>query len=187
MRFFLSPPAGWAPRGLSAEERALAAEIFADSLVCEPVRLTRDSVMALGAPKAIGNTIHLRSDWGHFVGDTLSLTREGRVTLIHELVHVWQFQNGGLAYIPSSLVAQLSAWLQTGSRGGAYRWRQALERARPWHAWNPEQQAQAVEEFAGSSWRIASGRGTPSDVQIVTLLTPVVAQLRQGEGAARFW
>ena len=27
--------------------------------------------------------------------------------LIHEMGHVWQYQNGGLAYIPESLIAQL--------------------------------------------------------------------------------
>ena len=57
-------------------------------------------MISTGAPKTLGNVIHLRSDWGHFVGDTLDLTEEGRLTLIHEMGHVWQYQNGGLAHIP---------------------------------------------------------------------------------------
>lgn len=174
-------------RPLTGEEIATARAIFADSLDCAPVTLTRDSLMAFGAPKALRNTIHLRSDWGHFVGDSLALTPRGRSTLIHELAHVWQFQTGGLAYIHGSLSAQLRAWAKTGSRGGAYRWRDAFEAARPWSQWNPEQQAQAIEEYAGATWRIAAGRGTVMDDRIVELLAGHIAAVRRGEGAARFW
>ena len=174
-------------RALTADEIAMAAEIFADSLDCAPVRLTRDSVMAFGAPKVICNTVHLRSDWGHFVGSSLSLTPEGVQTLVHELVHVWQYQNGGLAYISASLSAQLTAWMRTGSRGSAYRWREPLSAGLPWSAWNPEQQAQAIEEYTAAQWRIRAGRGTASDVRTVALLARCVDCVRRGEGAARFW
>jgi hypothetical protein len=174
-------------RALTGAEVDLAASIFADSLDCTPVRLTRDSVMAFGAPKALRNTIHLRSDWHHFVGDSLNLTPEGRQTLIHELAHVWQYQNGGLAYIHGSLSAQLVAWARTGSRGGAYRWRDAWQAQHPWMAWNPEQQAQAVEEYASAQWRIADGEGTPMDARTVEMLAENIEKVRRGEGATRFW
>jgi hypothetical protein len=174
-------------RSLSAAELAMAAAIFGTSLDCRPVRLTRDSLLSVGAPKALCNTIHLRSDWGHFVGDTLTLTAEGRATLVHELAHVWQYQSGGLAYIPASLSAQLLAWARTGSRAGAYRWREALDAGRPWAAWNPEQQAQAIEAWAVATWRIEAGVGGAMDAHCVALLAEIIAAVRRGEGAARFW
>jgi hypothetical protein len=71
----------------------------------------------------------------------------GLGTLIHELGHVWQYQNGGLAYIPLSLIAQLKGFLKSGSRDAAYNWEAADAAGLPWEKWNPEQQASAMEYY----------------------------------------
>lgn len=107
-------------RHLKAEEITYAREIFRDSIDYSQVTITRDSIMAAGAPRTVGNTINLSSSWNQFVGDTLDLSQtdstsadaqyryaSGMVTLIHEMGHVWQYQNGGLRYIPDSIIAQI--------------------------------------------------------------------------------
>jgi Domain of unknown function (DUF4157) len=134
-------------RALTATEIAYAREVFRDTVDYSEIRITRDSMYSVGAPLTIGNTIHLKSSWGHFQGDGLDLTDVGRETLIHEMAHVWQYQNGGLAYIPLSLIAQFGAYRSGGDRGDAYDWREADRQGKPWEQWNPEQQAEAVEDY----------------------------------------
>lgn len=169
-------------RPLSEAECSVARMIFADSLDLEPVRLFRDSPASLFAPMALLNTVHLKSAWGHFEADGRALTERGMATLIHELGHVWQYQNGGLAYLHRSLQAQLLAWWRTGQRGAAYRWQEAVQADLDWVHWNPEQQAQAIEAYATALWR----RGSPFDARTIELLQPHMEQVRRGEGAPRW-
>jgi hypothetical protein len=127
----------------------LARDIVRDTVDYSKITITRDSVYSLGAPRTIGNTIYLKSDWGHFDGDTLELTEAGKTVLIHEMSHVWQYQNGGLAYIPSSLLSQLAGTLKGRGAKSAYYWREAHAAGLPWNKWNAEQQAQAIEDYNG--------------------------------------
>ncbi len=170
-------------RALTDAEIATARTVFGDSVAFGPVRLTRDSVLAFWAPKVLGNTIHLRSDWGHFVGTGLELTAIGQITLIHELGHIWQYQNGGLAYIPRSVWAQGLAALRTGGRSGAYRWREPLEAGVPWARWNPEQQAQAIQAYFQATQRMGTRFSRVDDREIISALTPMIEKVRRGEGA----
>ena len=169
-------------RRLSEEERAITHAIFEGSLDLEPVRLFRDSPASLFAPVALLNTVHLRSDWGHFEADGRTLTEQGVATLIHELGHVWQYQNGGLAYLHRSLQAQLLAWWRTGTRSAAYRWQEAIRADLDWAQWNPEQQAQAIEAYATARRR----QGSPFDARTIALLQPYIECVRRGEGAPRW-
>src|SRR5439155_6113153 len=132
-------------RRLNSSERKEAYEVFRDSLDYDAVRISRGSPFALVTATAIGNVINLRTE--HFAGNTLDLSEGGRLVLIHELGHVWQYQNGGLAYIRSSLLAQLAGLITTGSRRTAYDWRKAHNAGRPWHDWNAEQQAECISHY----------------------------------------
>jgi hypothetical protein len=176
-----------ARRRMMADEHDYVREIFQDSLDLDRVRITRDSLVSAGAPKAVRNTVHLKSDWDHFAGDTLDLSEGGRCVLVHELVHVWQYQNGGLAYIPKSLWAQFVGWRRTGGRSGAYNWRAADEAGLPWELWNPEQQAAAVEQYNRCLRRIQSGRERPTDFGDVKRLERYIDFIRTRHGAPRFW
>jgi hypothetical protein len=149
----------------------------------ERVRLTRDHWLAVGAPKTLGDTVHLRSSWGHFEGAGLDLTDAGLACLVHELVHVWQHQRGGLAYIPGSVLAQLWAILRGEGRGGAYRWQRAQAAGLPWARWNPEQQAQLVEDLHEAHVRIERGAPRPGDAGLAERAAPHLAELRAGRGA----
>lgn len=182
-------------RRLTTDEIRYAREVFADSLDYSPIRITRNSLISTGAPKVVGNTIHLRAVWGadQFARDARGefmeeLTAAGREMLIHELVHVWQHQNGGLAYIPDSLAAQLMATLKQGSRGGAYAWRPMHRAGLPWAAWNPEQQAALVEDYNRALRRVqeASRRGQKpagGDQDLLMLARPYIDLLRRRSGA----
>lgn len=182
-------------RPLTREEVEYVRPIFEGSLKYSRVRITRDSLMSTGAPKVIGSTVHLHGRWGvdHFQrspsgGWSSELTEAGRRTLVHELVHVWQYQNGGLAYIADSLMAQLKAALRSGSRSGAYIWRNAHRAGLPWSAWNPEQQAALVEDYNAlvRTLESAVARGyepAPGDTELVTIARPYLAALAAGAGA----
>ena len=64
-------------RSLTQPDIDYAKDIYLDSIDYSQITITRDSVLALGAPRTIGNTIHLKSVVGRqgvFVGDTLELT-----------------------------------------------------------------------------------------------------------------
>jgi hypothetical protein len=170
-------------RSLTSAEISYAREIYQDSIDYSQITITRDSLFAAGAPRTIGNTIHLKSDWRHFKKDTMELTQEGLETLIHEMGHVWQYQNGGLEYIPASLLAQLEAAISGKSRNAAYDWEQAHASKIPWERWNPEQQAAAIEEYNRTLRRSKNGTATVHDFRILSVLLPYIEKVRKREGA----
>jgi len=172
-------------RSLTSADTAYAREIFQDSLDYSRITITRGSMFASASAVTIGNTIHLTDNYGGpvFVGDSLNLTRTGRELLIHEMGHVWQYQNGGLAYIPLSLVAQLRAVVSTGHRAAAYRWQEPHAAGIPWDRWNPEQQARAIEEYNTRLRRQREGAATLDDLRMLSILLPYMARVRTRQGA----
>jgi hypothetical protein len=176
-----------AGRTLDEAEMHELREIFGDSVALERVRITRDDPMSFVAPKTIRDTVHLRSDWGLFQGNGMALSNRGRSILVHEVAHVWQYQNGGLAYIPASLWAQHLSFLRSGSRGGAYRWERAARAELPWARWNPEQQAQGIQDLRDARLRLAAGRPKEGDLRRVARLSPLLEELRAGRGAPRLF
>jgi Domain of unknown function (DUF4157) len=178
-------------RSLTQPDIDYAKDIYLDSIDYSQITITRDSVLALGAPRTIGNTIHLKSVWDGkdvFVGDTLELTDFGRELLIHEMAHVWQYQNGGLAYIPESLIAQLKAAVSGGDRGGAYDWRAAHAAGIPWEDWNPEQQAGAVERYNVLLRRSKAKDPTMTveELNELSILLKYVEKVQRREGAPTY-
>jgi hypothetical protein len=175
-------------RFLNADEVTYAKDIFKDTVNYSKIKITRDSMMSAGAPKTIGNTIHLRSTWGkpQFDGDTMNLTPAGMETLIHEMGHVWQYQNGGLAYIPASLWAQFKAAIGHGDRDAAYNWREADNAHVPWEKFNPEQQASAIEDYNILLRMSKEGTATISDMSDLSKLLPYMQKVWQKKGAPHF-
>lgn len=172
-------------RRLNAAELEDLRGVFGDSLDLDRIRLTRDHPLSFYAPKTLGNTIHLRSDWGLFAGRGLALSERGMSVLVHELVHAWQYQNGGLAYAPGSLLAQHAAWRQGGSRNAAYDWQPAAEAGLPWPRWNPEQQAQAIQDWWDARVRLDRDDPRPDDARLVEQVQPYVDAVRARRGAPR--
>jgi hypothetical protein len=60
-------------------------------------------------------------------------------TLVHEICHVWQLQNGGTDYLSKSL------WWQYRLGGDAYNWRRSVP-ATAWSDLESEQQAAFLED-----------------------------------------
>ena len=124
-------------RPLTPEERGIAGAVGLDRLDLAAVRIVEGPCGLLGLPGrafVVGNTIFFPSRW-------LRRERDREATLVHELVHVWQFQSRGIRYLSEALWAQ---WL-----GEGYDYRRGVDRGRSWARLNPEQQAQLVED----AWR----------------------------------
>jgi hypothetical protein len=168
-------------RSLSGPEKAYLREIFHDSVDYDRVTITRGSALAAGAARTTGNTINLQEE--HFRGDTMELSDAGLLVLAHEMGHVWQYQNGGLAYIPSSLIPQLTAALSGGSRNAAYNWRDAVRNRIDWSEWNAEQQAECISDYNEALRRINAGTATLRNYETVVLAEPFIALVRERIGA----
>ncbi len=168
-------------RRLTADERKYAHEIYHESVDYDAITITKGSMAATGAARTIGNTINLQAR--HFKGDTMELSEEGELTLIHEMGHVWQYQNGGLAYIPSSLIPQIVAGVRGLSRNVAYDWRAAIRAKIPWEDWNAEQQAECISDYNASLREINADKGKLTDYETVTLAEPYIERVRRREGA----
>lgn len=168
-------------RGLSGPERDYLREIYVDSVDYDKVTITRGSIAAVGAARTVGNTIHLQSE--HFDGDTMDLRPAGLLVLAHEMGHVWQYQNGGWAYIPSSLIPQLVGFVTGRSRNAAYAWRAAAQRRLPWHEWNAEQQAECIGDYNEALRAAKAGTATPRDFRTLALAQPYIELVRQRIGA----
>ncbi|HEU0202084.1 MAG TPA: DUF4157 domain-containing protein [Burkholderiaceae bacterium] len=168
-------------RGLTSAEKKYLKEIFHDAVDYGRVTVTRGSALSAGAARTTGNTINLQEE--HFKGDTLDLSDQGLLVLAHEMGHVWQYQNGGLAYIPSSLIPQIVAGLTGKSRNAAYDWRAAVRAHIDWSEWNAEQQAECISDYNEALRRINAGTATLADYATVTLAEPFIALVRERIGA----
>ena len=170
-------------RKLSQPEKDYARVIYRNSVDLDAVELRRDSVLSSGnTPRTVGNTINLPDSY--FVGGTLELAQASLLVVIHELGHVWQYQHGGHADIPSSLLPEAAAGVLRGqSRNVAYDWRSADTNHIPWEEMEREQQAECISDYnealRGSStthirWPIAR----PSRAG-----EPYIAKVHAGVGA----
>ena len=96
---------------------------------------------------------------------------------------MWQYQNGGLAYIPLSLIAQFGGFLSGRGRGGAYDWRAAHRAGTPWAKWNPEQQASAVEDYNRLLRMTKSGGARLAQFAELSALATYMRHVWKREGA----
>jgi hypothetical protein len=94
-------------RMLDGDERADAREVFGPVLDLDPIRVIRTEIFS--GPMTLGNMVRVPLDYPL-----------DRVTLIHELAHIWQYQTRGTGYISNSAWHQSVAFITTGSRYGAY-------------------------------------------------------------------
>ena len=122
---------------LTSMEQALARQVFRQSIDYERVRLIRTGFLEY---RTVGNVIRVEN------GFTISDAYMAK-TLIHELTHVWQYQQGGTAYMSASIQAQIGATLTSGSRNFAYEYDIAEHSS--FFDFGPEQQGLIVENYFG--------------------------------------
>ncbi|MBP9827586.1 DUF4157 domain-containing protein [Patescibacteria group bacterium] len=90
-------------RPLSEDERAILLPVFEQSVDLEAVRIKSGGPLTLVYPGiTLGNTIAFPK--GRF---DLAVS-DDQALLVHEVVHVWQYQHFGLSYIPRSLFELIS-------------------------------------------------------------------------------
>lgn len=121
-------------RSLTATERALARQVFGDSIDFARVRLIPTDILDY---RTVGNNIRVPQDFG--VDDEYMAQ-----TLIHELTHVWQYQHGGTSYLSHSVQTQIAA-ARRGNRNFAYAYE--LAPGTSFFDFTPEQQASIVENY----------------------------------------
>lgn len=122
-------------RKLTPQERRLAATIFRDSIPYDRVYIregthwgTRKGKVVYASFTVI-NAFHLLD----------------RQTLIHELVHIWQYYRHGVAYIPRALAAQQTE--KGYDYGGVSFLRELISGTSNLEQLNYEQQASLIEDF----------------------------------------
>lgn len=126
---------GLAGRSLGRSERQLAEPIFGRSLDYGQVRLVSSDALSY---RTVGNNIYVPE--GFTITDAYMAQ-----TLIHELTHVWQYQQSGTSYISVSLADQIVAAITEGSRNQAYAY--TIEPGQRFFDFRAEQQASIVEHY----------------------------------------
>jgi hypothetical protein len=120
-------------RSLTDEEQNQLTAVFAGALDLRAVRVVPGFSGVFGLsrrPFTLGGVIYLKR-------------AEDEPTLIHECVHVWQYQHLGPRYTYDALLAQATV------KPSAYRWVDELGRGRrEWREFNREAQAQLIEDMA---------------------------------------
>lgn len=127
-----------AARPLTAEELVTLRGVFGDSLSYRNVRVVQGRCGLFGTNDrafTLGNTVYLK---GIDLADRPDI-------LVHEVVHVWQYQHDGPRYTADALGAQVVY----GWKGrGAYEWRAELDRGRTsWRDFNDEAQGAYVQQL----------------------------------------
>jgi len=150
-------------RGLTRGEAALAVSVFGQAVALQPIRLA-------AAPRPLNRAFvpgrWFGRDWivwpqASLLADISSGPLHLQATLIHELVHVWQAQQG---------VNLLIAKLRAGDSRASYRY--PLDPACGWASLNIEQQAMAIEH----RFRLSRGGAVPADRAFYDRLCPFPAK-----------
>jgi hypothetical protein len=155
-------------RRLTKGERGLADEVFGDALLLDDVRM-----LASPFPRAFVPGRWFGRDWiawprRGLPDDIAAAPVKTQATLIHELVHVWQAQQG---------VNLLLAKLRAGDDRAAYVY--PLE-ACAWGGLNIEQQASAVEH----AFRLSRREAAPARAAFYRAVVPFPACGMGGGGGS---
>jgi hypothetical protein len=123
-------------RRLSEAEVQVLRKVFGEGLAYGRMRLVRmgSFIERLNGARAfvLGNDVNLPAS--NYQG---LLQGKGLPLLVHESVHIWQYQHQGWGYVPASLWAQ--------GFGDGYDYVKALRTGMPWRKMNPEQQAELIQ------------------------------------------
>lgn len=91
-------------RKLTKEEMEILRPIFGDSIFYEMIEVNEGRLGIMGPPFAPS------SDGATTMGYAIYFRSFSIITLVHECVHIWQFQFGGTHYIGQSAIFQIFSW-----------------------------------------------------------------------------
>ena len=133
-------------RSLSDREKAVARSVFGNSINLNLVRIDEAS-WSVPVAKALKGankhrpftTFHTINTWGSM----------DDATLIHELTHVWQYENDGAVYIPNALAGQGSdeGYNYGDVAGLTNQLTKYGDVDNAFENFNPEQQAHIIEDY----------------------------------------
>lgn len=157
----------WIARSLTEGERALARTVFGAALELSTVRIVaagRPFTRAFVPGRAFGRCWIV---WpaARLPDDLAGAPLGPRATFVHELVHVWQAQQG--MWLPW-------AKLRAGDGPAAYRY--ATDDGCRWSRLNIEQQAMVVEH----AYRLAQGAPAPAAAAFYRAVAPFPCALEAG-------
>ena len=143
-------------RRLSEEELKLGQSIFGRSINWERVRIDEKSYIGPKQQRFIYVSFYTINSYGPMPLETL----------VHELVHVWQYQKFGVVYIPRALYAQRTE--EGYNYGGATALRNPSAKARGMQHFNFEQQGDIIMDYflISQQKRPKWGSGTSLDLDI---------------------
>ncbi len=122
-------------RALTNREIALAKPIFGDAINYERVRIDERAWLGPKQQRFCYVSFNVINSWGKMPDNIL----------IHELVHVWQYQNLGAIYIPKAMQAQFS---KVGyNYGGLEKLEKTLREGKTFLDFNFEQQGDIVSDY----------------------------------------
>lgn len=134
-------------RPLTKSERDLLRRVFGGSLALYNIRLIEGRSGAFGInnrPFTLGNTIYMKS----------TSPSTDPQTLVHECVHVWQYQNVGARYTMDALGSQAAL-------PDAYDWQAEIAKGHThWTDFNKEAQAEFIEDSWANGSLTSSGTTT---------------------------
>ncbi len=153
-------------RRLTDQEIATLRKVYGDSIDYDQVRIKEGFAGLFSTNDRAfvhGNTVYMKDN---VIDEHL---------LVHEMAHVWQFQNGGSDYMSEALISQ--EW------GNGYDWQKSIP-ATPWNELEPEQQAEFLADAYASGFFNGTGnRFVRNGVDYTDYLHEALAQLRAGQGA----
>ncbi len=162
---FLEP----AGEKLAPELRSKLQRVFGDSIDFDAVRIKRGFSGVFSAndrPFVHGNTAYMKDDWDMH-------------SIVHEMTHVWQHQNGGPIYMGKALAAQ--------QFGDAYDWKKGLAEGKSFAQLDPEQQAEMIADaykagFFNTTEDEGNARFVVLGVDYTRQLREALRNIRAGEG-----
>jgi hypothetical protein len=173
-------------RGLTDREKTVLRAVFGDSIDLDAVRIKEGNGGFFSIPFNTGQT---DSDRAFTSGNTIYMKKnrgdeEFMQTLVHEMVHVWQYQHNGGAYQANSLDQQ-----KIHGQHDAYDWRPAMVDGKAWGDLNPEQQAHLIED-AWASGILTDPSATSSkirgyeyiDANVAAYMRKAWEELKAGNG-----
>lgn len=131
----------WNTRPISSKEYLLLYPIFGNSINYKRIRIDERSYLGPKQKQFCYVSFYTINSWGTM----------NEALLIHEVVHIWQFQQLGSIYIPLALAAQRTK--ENYNYGGAPRIAYWASIGGQLTDFNLEQQADIVADY----WRISKG------------------------------
>ncbi len=127
--------AKWNTRPLSPLEKKMATSVFGNSLILNAIRIDEHAKIGCRKRKIAYVSYFTINSWGRLPPETL----------VHELVHIWQYQHLGGAYISKALRAQRS---QAGyNYGGLEALKTCIGKKGKITDFNLEQQAEIIGDY----------------------------------------